>query len=448
MIQKLLDQDLDNAKRIEIRKKIAEDNDVSEKTLRRWEKAFFECGFDGLRPKDKSISQSSRLPDNFPELFEEAKQLKREVTTRSVEQIITILEAEGKAPPGVLKRSTLQKHLYDAGLGERHLKMYRQDEQRSTTRRFCKPHRMMLGQADIKYGVGVIVTVNGKKDKAYLSSIIDDHSRLALSSIWYENQNEFVVQNVFRNAILKHGKIDRIYTDNGGQYINHQLKISCARLGIKLSRAPVRSGKSKGKIEKFHQAVDSFIAEIKLKKVMDIAELNRYWTIFLEEYYHKKPHDGIAEYYKSKGISIPSQGITPEQEWNRDSRPLIFLDANVVAEAFLHHEERSVDKGGLISFKGKKYEVGIDLIGAKVVVAFDPHNIDTITVHYKELEPRVVRPVAIGEWCAPSTPAPRAIQEQPATSRFLDALEKKYVDSQEKLANAISYNAIKKGDEN
>ena len=99
---------------------------------------------------------------------------------------------------------------------------------------------------------------------------------------------------------------------------------------------------NKGKIEKFHQVVDSFIEEVKLKKLMEITELNRYWQIFLDEYYHKKPHDGIREYYKSKGITLPEKGITPEQEWNRDTRALVFLDSKTVGEAFLHHEKRYV----------------------------------------------------------------------------------------------------------
>uniref|UniRef100_UPI0025A5D390 hypothetical protein n=1 Tax=Enterocloster clostridioformis TaxID=1531 RepID=UPI0025A5D390 len=44
-------------------------------------------------------------------------------------------------------------------------------------------------------------------------------------------------------------------------------------------------------------------------------------------------------------------------------RPLKFLDTSVVAEAFLHHEERLVDKGGCISFQGRKYETKPSLIG-------------------------------------------------------------------------------------
>ena len=248
IIQPLLDQTLDKAKRIQIRRKIAEDNDISEKTVKRWEDAFFQSGFSGLKPAEKTGGQLSKLPDNFPELLQEAIQLKREVTTRSVNQIIFILEGEGKAEPGVLKRSTLQRYLFNAGLGERQLKMYSQDEQSSMTKRFCKPHRMMLTQADIKYGVGVLTTVDGEKKTVYLSSLIDDHSRYILWSEWYESQDEYCVEDVFRKAILKHGRFDKAYTDNGSQYISNQLQTSCAMLGISLKRARVRSGKSKGKI--------------------------------------------------------------------------------------------------------------------------------------------------------------------------------------------------------
>ncbi|MCR4856451.1 MAG: DDE-type integrase/transposase/recombinase [Erysipelotrichaceae bacterium] len=439
IIQPLLNLTLDKAKRIQMRRKIAADNDISEKTITRWEEAFFQSGFSGLKPAERTGGRSSKLPDNFPELLQEAIQLKREVTTRSVSQIIFILEGEGKAKPGVLKRSTLQRYLFEAGLGERQLKMYRQDEQSTMTKRFCKPHRMMLVQADIKYGVGVIVMADGEKRTAYLSSIIDDHSRYILWSEWYESQDEYCVEDVFRKAVLKHGKFDKAYTDNGSQYISRQLQTSCAMLGISLKRARVRSGKSKGKIEKFHQVVDSFIAEVKLKKPVETTELNRYWQIFLNEYYHKKPHDGIREYYTSKGITVPDAGITPEQEWNRDTRALIFLDSKTVGEAFLHHEKRNVDKGGLISYKGRKYEAGAHLIGEQVIIAFDPMDDRTIIVYPKNSSSFTASPVQIGEYCVREIPVPRAVAEEPVTSRFLDVLEKKHKESQKKLADAISY---------
>ena len=54
-----------------------------------------------------------------------------------------ILELEGYAAPGVLKRSTLERHLYRAGYGREQMQMYR-DARGSSSKRFCKPHRMML----------------------------------------------------------------------------------------------------------------------------------------------------------------------------------------------------------------------------------------------------------------------------------------------------------------
>lgn len=93
----------------------AEENNISIRTLYRYEKAFSEGKFAGLRPADREKRRSQRLPDNFDFLLEHALQLRREVPERSVSQIIYILEAEGYAAPGVLKRSTLERHIYRAG---------------------------------------------------------------------------------------------------------------------------------------------------------------------------------------------------------------------------------------------------------------------------------------------------------------------------------------------
>ena len=210
---------------------------------------------------------------------------------------------------------------------------------------------MMLIQGDIKYGPKLPIGKNGAKVQTYLSSAIDDHSRRLLFSRFYDNQEEAIIEDTFHQAILRHGTFDACYFDNGSQYIAKQIRFSLAKLGIRVIHAKPRSGKSKGKIEKFHQVVDDFIRESKLKDIKSLDDLNRLWEIFADEYYHKKPHEGISEYYESLGAAVPKEGITPLQEWNRDSRPLTFLDVSVVAEAFLHHEERKglLDQLGLES---------------------------------------------------------------------------------------------------
>ena len=395
LISPLLDDTLDEAKRIQIRSDIAERNGLSVRTVYRYEKAYHEGGFDGLKPKDRRTTIA--LPDNFQSLLDEAIQLRREVPSRSVRKIIDILELEGKVAPGVLKRSTLQRHLADAGFSERHMQMYK-DARKSSSKRFCKPHRMMLTQADIKYGLKLPIGKNNAMVQTYLSSILDDHSRLILESAFYDNQEAPIVAETIKKAILRHGKMDAVYFDNGSQYVARQLRQSLAILGIRINFAPIKSGKSKGKIEKFHQVVDSYLDEARAKKIKTLEELNEYWQIFLEEYYHKEPHNGIREYYKGLGVTVPPEGITPLQEWNRDKRQLTFMDANVVAKAFLNHEERLVDKGACISFHGQKYETKPSLIGCKVSISYDPAAPEIITVSYPGIEAFTAKPLNIGSY--------------------------------------------------
>ena len=125
MIAPLLDSSIDNARRVALRKKIAEDNNTTIRSLYRYEKAYRKDGFAGLRPSNREKQRSQALPDNFQELLSEAVQLRREVPERSVEQIILILELENRVAPGVLRRSTLERHLFDAGFGAEHMRAYK-----------------------------------------------------------------------------------------------------------------------------------------------------------------------------------------------------------------------------------------------------------------------------------------------------------------------------------
>ena len=443
MISPLLDAGLDEAKRLQLREKIAEENGISTRSLYRYEKMWREGEFQGLQPQDRKKHRKQPLPANFDELLAEAIQLKREVPQRSVAQIIAILELERRVLPGKLKRSTLQRHLYEAGYGKAQLQMYK-DARESSTKRFCKPHRMMLVQADIKYGPYLPIGKNGAKKQTYLSSAIDDHSRYLLSSRFYATQEAEIVEDTFHRAIDRFGRFDECYVDNGSQYVARQLKLSLSRLGIKVRFAPLKSGKSKGKVEKFHQVVDAFLREAKLQKIETLEDLNHYWDLYRDDYYHRMPHDGIKEYYESLGAQASEAGITPEQEFNRDTRALIYLDKGVVAEAFLHHEKRRVDKGACISFRGKRYETKPALIGFDVEISYDPAVPETVTIHHPGMEPFEARPLKIGAYCDKNPTLPISMQEAPAvSSRLLDGLEARHAEQKARMADAISFADLK-----
>ena len=438
MIAPLLDESLDEGKRRQLREEIAERYDVSKRSIYRYEEKYREGAFDGLRPMNREKRRSQALPDNYEEIVGEAIQLKREVPRRSVRQIIKILESEGYAPPGVIKASTLQRYLYNAGLGVKQMNRYT-EKRETTSRRFCRAHRNELWQGDIKYGPDIRLS-DGRLIKTYLSSLIDDHSRYIVQSEFYDNQRQEVVEDTFHKAILKHGKCDSCYLDNGTQYTSNQLHTALAKLGIRVLHAKIRACESKGKIEKFHQKVDQFIAEIKVAHVHSLEELNRRWKIFLEQDYQKEAHDGIREYYKSYGVTVPSGGISPLQEWNRDTRGLVFLDTTVVSEAFLHHETRRLDNAGCFSFGDVRYEASAALANAEVEIVYDPMNTEVIKVLYQDMEPIMAHRVKIGAFCDKKSPLPVAMTDKlPETSRFLDALEKKYREDHQLMANALSF---------
>ena len=438
MIAPLLDEDLDEAKRRQLREEIAERNEISKRSLYRYEAKYREDSFTGLRPMNREKRRSQALPENWDEIVGEAIQLKREVPKRSVRQIIKILEIEGYALPGVIKASTLQRYLYNAGLGVKQMKRHA-EKRESSSRRFCRPHRMELLQGDIKYGPDIRLS-DGRLIKTYLSSLIDDHSRFIVQSEFYDNQRQEVVEDTFHKAILKFGKCDACYLDNGTQYTTNQLHTALARLGIREIHAKAYACESKGKIEKFHQKVDQFIAEIRVAKVHSLGELNQKWKYFLEQDYQKEAHDGIREYYESQGAKVPPEGISPYQEFMRDTKGLVFLDTGLVSEAFLHHETRRLDNAGCFSFGDVKYEASVALANAEVEIAFDPMNTETIKVLYRDMDPVMAHRVRIDAFCDKTPTLPVGMTDKvPETSRFLDALEKKYKEEHQLMANALSF---------
>lgn len=443
LISQLIDPDLDPAKRAQLRQEIARNNGISERSLFRYEKAYRQGSFTGLKPVSRMSEKILGPFPGFSEVLQEAILLKREVPTRSVNQIILILEGEGKVKVGLLKRSTLQEHLYKAGFGRRQMSKVA-EARKGSSRRFCRPHRMMLAQADIKY-VKLPVGKNGRMVQCYICALIDDHSRYILASGVYPNQNGDIVEDVYKRAILNFGIFSATYCDNGSQFVSKQLIRALAQLGIRHLRAKPYACQSKGKIEVYNRLINSYEKECKAKGRMTLEEANKYWQYFVEEYYHQQAHSGIAEYYVSMNWEVPEGGITPQQEFTRDSVRLRFMDAGVVANAFLHHEFRTVDKGACVNFGGKKYDVGVALIGAKVEIVFDPMAPETITVQYRDMEPFEAHPLEMSDYCKPKPKLPDTmLPVAPETSRFLDVLEKKHQQRMQQNADAISFASLRK----
>ena len=144
-IMPLLEPDIDEGKKRELREKIAAENGLSTRTVYRYEKSYNEGQFQGLKPVSRAVRKHKGRPENFDEIINEAIQLKKEVPRRSIRQIIKILELEGWAEPGLLKKSTLQRYLFNAGFGRKQMQRYVQSRESS-----CKCQYMNVQKVENK----------------------------------------------------------------------------------------------------------------------------------------------------------------------------------------------------------------------------------------------------------------------------------------------------------
>ena len=432
LLAPLLSDGLDNGMIKEIKERICRETGLSERTLRRYLKSYRISGFEGLMPK----SRTSMLPGAIPEdVLNEAIKLRREVPSRSVAEIIRILEWEEFIRPGSVKRSTLQEKLQEKGYSGKHMAIYASGG--IATRRFQKRTRNKLWHSDIKYGCYLPIGPNKKLQQVYMVAFLDDATRMILHAEFYPSLDQSIVENCYRKAVMKYGIPESVYFDNGKQYRTKWMSRTCAKLGVRLLFARPYSPEGTGKIERFNQNIDRFLDEYKVdNSARTLEEMNERFWIWLEECYQNKTHSALKE-------------MTPVQAYNLDKKPLRYLPSDVVANAFLHAETRKVDKSGCISFSSCKYEVGLPYVGRTVDVVFDPQNTDVLTIEYQEDPPFTVKKLVIGERVSEKPKLPEYMTlTKPLQSRLLDAAEKQNQARKDKQSTTvISFRDMRKGGE-
>jgi transposase InsO family protein len=424
----LLAEGLDPAKMRELRKDISEKAGISERTLRRYLEKFQNLGFAGLKPKGKGRLESKAIA---PELLEQAILLRREVPSRSIAQIIQILEWEGKAKLGEIKRSTLQEKLSDRGYSSRQMRMY--TDSGVAARRFQHRYRNQLIHSDIKYGPYLPIGPGGVKKQVFLVTFLDDATRFVLHGAFYPTLDHTIVEDCFRNAMQKWGAPESVYFDNGKQYRTKWMARTCSKLGIKLLYAKPYSPEATGKVEKFNQTVDSFLQEAALEKPKTLDRLNELFQIWLSECYQNKPHSALKN------------NMSPEAAFKSDSHPLRFIEPEVLANAFLHSETRKVDKSGCINFMSKKYEAGLNFIGCTVDVIYDPADITELTIEYEGYTPWKAHELTIGRHVGKRPGLPEHLEPTSAdSSRLLSAAARKNNERQTRQNPALSFRNVGK----
>ena len=340
---------------------------VSMRSLERWKQAYVEHGYEGLLKKTGRKKGVTVVPKS---VLEQAEDLRKEVPSRSVEQIIYIMESNGIVEEGQLSNSTLSRHFRDKGLQRSAIL---KPEEKVGFKRYEASEPMELVQSDFKHAVYLPNPKNPKKSiRTKLCVTLDDYSRQILHGEFYFDETLASLEDCFRKMILKYGACSQFYCDNGSAFSSKHLANVCARLGIRLSHTKPYEPEGRGKCEKFFQFIDdSFLPEIDLLiekgKITTLVELNKHFNLWLEGYYHCRKHGGIKGRTKDRFAKyVPSKIYTPD-ELNR-----IFLMA----------ENRKVDKTGCISFEGIVYDCDPGLSGRTIEIRYNPADLSEIEVWF------------------------------------------------------------------
>ena len=335
---------------------------VSPRSIERYLKMYREGGWEALKPKGKS--RSSRVPEEY---IDKACQLKKENPKRSLHQIITTLELAGEVPEGVLKRSTLYDHLKKRNLTGRF-----DVKESKAYQRYEAKHRGQKWQGDVCHLFYLPDEKDPtKKRKVYLIVWLDDFSRIITHAQCYFDEKLPKLEDSLKKAILKFGKPEIIYADNGKTYSSRHFKSVCGKLGIRISHSRPYRPQGRGKVERLFATIrKSFLPELTLllnSRSLNLSEVNKYLDTWVTHHYHNKVHSATKQ--------------KPMQRFESDDAPIQHVELETLYEAFLLEEERKADKAGVISLHSAQYQVELGLAGKKVQIRYDPYSPEILQVY-------------------------------------------------------------------
>jgi transposase InsO family protein len=314
-------------------------------TMKAWLKKYRKFGFSGLLPKVRTDRGEIRRIDD--QLTKKIIELRTELMHLSVSKFYARAKsAEALGEPPICEL-TLRRFLKVHNLFE-------SKDPLKPRRRYEMDRFGELWVSDFMHGP---VLEDGKRRrKAILLAIIDDYSRMIVGAVWSYQETTFSIELVFKEAVLKYGKPDRLYTDNGPSFSSSYLRSVCAHLGIGLIHSKPYDSPSRGKIERYFRTVrECFLSDFTGKT---LKELNDHFQVWLRDGYHQKNHSGID-----------CRPIDRLQRSNMDY-PRERVNEEILEELFLVRTTRHVNKDATISFQSLIYETPPKYIGLQVDLRF------------------------------------------------------------------------------
>ena len=328
---------------------------ITEGCIKKWLTLYRRYGKAGLLPKVRADKGFSRvLQEAERDAFLAYLSEHPELTARAVYRK---LYDEGTIKT-VLSSSSLSRLVQAAGLSrEKRLA----SAAREQNRKFAFFYPLECVQADCMHGPTVLGP-DGKQVKAILLAFIDDATRRIVFAEFGTSERSLAFEKGLKHILSIHGRIGRVYVDNGSTFVSTQTQRILDTLQVLLVHSKPGRPQGRGKIERFFRTVrEMFLRPLDEGSLKSMDDLNTRFRTWLESEYHRSPHRGL-------------QDATPLEVWLDKAKHIITIDPTVnLEEVFFHEITRKVYKDSTVTVNGTLYEVPSLLIGRKVKLRFDCH---------------------------------------------------------------------------
>ncbi|MGI6750835.1 MAG: DDE-type integrase/transposase/recombinase [Atribacter sp.] len=241
--------------------------------MKEWAANYRKFGLKGLKPKRRNDAGNNRRLND--EQKAEIIRLKTQSPNRPATVIRKRMIMTGFFAQGVPSESTFQRYLAQ-------VTPELQRSQNEDMRAFEMSHVNELWQIDTTHGPFILA--GGRKRKVYIVGIIDDASRYLVGWGMFFEENAVNVQTTLKQAIATYGRPRQLYADNGKPYVNKQLALICAELGIGMRHAAVYHGNQKGKIERWFGVMkQQWMADINYEEYQSLEALRAEFAKYVRD---------------------------------------------------------------------------------------------------------------------------------------------------------------------
>ncbi|MBX9725175.1 MAG: DDE-type integrase/transposase/recombinase [Candidatus Obscuribacterales bacterium] len=340
---------------------------IKPRTLRHWLEKYRKNGFDGLYYCNKQAKRNKGICRAIsPNLLDVARELREENKSRSVEQILELMQHGKSLDVSAVNPRTLMRYFKRLGL-----KKGRSSKGKGQHERYGQESANILWHGDTAQTFSLADPYNpGQVKKARLVVFIDDATRVCPHGEFYFDEQLPSVLDTLSKALLRRGKPTRILLDNAKTFRSTTLELMCAELDIGLNFCRPRRPQGKGKIERYIRTLkESFILEAKkAPNINTLEELNAAFQGWLELYGNR--------------VHSELEGLTPEQRWARDEyRINRSLTENQIRQAMMLRADRTVQfSTALVLLNNREYQASRELAGQEVQIRWNPERQDQIQI--------------------------------------------------------------------